>query len=175
MAGPVEMRVAHCVHDWASYTVAPMVLFILYHLVPVWLGRTVLRPARREVYEYMDKCGIDIPVWARWWLDTKVPHVGFHWASLARCLDSARGWYPEHGEALLLWAPFSVLLLLLYWSVTALHYSCYSVSADRACSTYWGVQWHWHWVYHALVLLSLLALARMHMPWNMMPRWACYR
>ena len=46
MAGPVEMRVAHCVHDWASYTVAPMVLFILYHLVPVWLGRTVLRPAR---------------------------------------------------------------------------------------------------------------------------------
>ena len=62
----------------------------LYHLVPVWLGRTVLRPARREVYEYMDKCGIDIPVWARWWLDTKVPHVGFHWASLARCLDSAR-------------------------------------------------------------------------------------
>ena len=43
-------------------------LFILYHLVPVWLGRTVLRPARREVYEYMDQCGIDIPVWARWWL-----------------------------------------------------------------------------------------------------------
>ena len=38
--------------------------------------------------------------------------------------------------------------------VTALHYSCCSVSADRACSTYWGVQWHWHWVYHALVKLS---------------------
>ena len=66
-----------------------------------------------------------------------------------------RRWrYPEHGEALLLWAPFSVLLLLLYWSVTALHYSYCSVSADRACSTYWGVQWHWHWVYHALVKLS---------------------
>ena len=48
MAGPVEMRVAHCVHDWASYTVAPIV----------------------ACYEYMDKCGIDIPVWARWWLAT---------------------------------------------------------------------------------------------------------
>ena len=74
----------------------------------------------------------------------------------------AHGW--------LLWAPFSVLLLLLYWSVTALHYSCYSVSADRAWCPDWGVQWHWHWVYHALVLLSLLALARMHMTWSSMER-----
>ena len=31
----------------------------------------------------------------------------------------------------LLWAPFSVLLLLLYWSVTALHYSCCSASGSH--------------------------------------------
>ena len=49
------------------------------------------------------------------------------WRSLEVCV-----WV---GPTVLLWAPFSVLLLLLYWSVTALHYSCYSVSADRSCST----------------------------------------
>ena len=48
MAGPVEMRVAHCVHDWASYTVT----------------------ATPTMASIMDKCGIDIPVWARWWLAT---------------------------------------------------------------------------------------------------------
>ena len=34
MAGPMQMWAADTVHNWAAYLTAPMVLLLLYHLVP---------------------------------------------------------------------------------------------------------------------------------------------
>ena len=38
MAGPMQMQAAHTVHNWAAYLTAPMVLLLLYHLVPSKIG-----------------------------------------------------------------------------------------------------------------------------------------
>ena len=38
MAGPMQMWAADTVHNWAAYLTAPMVLLLLYHLVPSKIG-----------------------------------------------------------------------------------------------------------------------------------------
>ena len=132
VAGPVEMRVAHCGHDRASYTVAPMVLFILYHLVQPGGSHSGCCSARREVYEYMVQLEChryvhDVPRDGR-------SEVG---PGLAGQRVRVRVGPVAHGGA-----------------GGHLRMDLVEVVGVRACSTYWGVQWHWHWVYHALVKLS---------------------